>query len=97
MIYCAADRVGGSKKLLDSAGKLAGQRLVSHLAGGFDDLVESQVAIVLDCTCTEAEQALAQEHRGDTPGEWILAPRLDTKGTHYSSPFCGPEGALSSL
>lgn len=44
----AADGLGGTKDLLDTTGKVLGHGLVGHLAGNVVDLVEGNVASVLD-------------------------------------------------
>lgn len=44
----AADGLGGAEDLLDGAGERLGERLEAHLAGDLDDLLEGDVATVLD-------------------------------------------------
>lgn len=44
----AADRLGSAEDLLDGTGKALGERLEAHLAGDLDNLVEGDVATVLD-------------------------------------------------
>ncbi len=44
----AADRLGSTKDLLDGAGHLAGHGATAHGLGDLDDLLEGDVAGVLD-------------------------------------------------
>ena len=57
----AADGLGGTKDLLDGTGKALGERLEAHLAGNLDNLVERDVATVLDVLLLLAVSGLCQK------------------------------------
>ena len=44
----AANTLGSPQDLLDVTGKVLGERFRTHLAGDFDDFIESDVAGVFD-------------------------------------------------